>query len=115
METPHAEPPRARQRRGEPLTPGRVALYTLAVLGVLAAAALVVKIKAILIIFMIGVLLATAIEPIVKRLHAFGLGRGQSVLVAYGVLLIAVGSLLAGLVPALRAYRADVLSRLAAN
>ena len=99
METPHAEPPRARQRRGEPLTPGRVALYTLAVLGVLAAAALVVKIKAILIIFMIGVLLATAIEPIVKRLHAFGLGRGQSVLVAYGVLLIAVGSLLAGLVP----------------
>jgi predicted PurR-regulated permease PerM len=48
---------------------------------------------------MVGILLASAIEPIVKRLHGFGFGRGQSVLVAYGVLLIAVGSLLAIVVP----------------
>lgn len=99
MQDPTSEPQRGKQRRIEPLTPGRVALYTLAVLAVLALAALVVKIKAILIIFMVGILLASAIEPIVNRLHAFGFGRGQSVLVAYGVLLIAVGSLLGVLVP----------------
>ena len=95
--TPDPQP--AQNRRSAPLTPGRVALYTLAVLAVLALAALLVKITAILIIFMVGVLLASAIEPIVNRLHAVGLGRGQSVLVAYGVLLIAVDGLLAVLVP----------------
>lgn len=99
MQSPIPEQPRARNRRSEPLTPGRVALYTLAVLAVLALAWLVVKITAILIIFMVGVLLASAIEPIVNRLHAASLGRGQSVLVAYGFLLIAVGGLLAILVP----------------
>lgn len=100
MQEPTSEAPRERRRRsGEPLTPGRVALYTLAVLAVLALALLVVKIKAILIIFMVGILLATAIEPIVNRLCTVGFGRGQSVLVAYLLLLIAVGGLFAVLVP----------------
>lgn len=93
------EAPRERPRRAEPLTPGRVALYALAVLAVLALAALVVKAVAILIIFMVGLLLASAIEPIVNRLHAFGIGRGQSVLVVYLLLVLAVGGLLALLVP----------------
>jgi predicted PurR-regulated permease PerM len=99
MQEPTTEAPRERRRRTEALTPGRVALYTLAVLAVLVLAALVVKIKAILIIFMVGILLATAIEPIVNRLCAVGFGRGQSVLVAYLLLLIAVGGLLGILVP----------------
>jgi predicted PurR-regulated permease PerM len=100
MQESTSEAPRERRRRtNESLTPGRVALYTLAVLAVLALALLVVKIKAILIIFMVGILLATAIEPIVNRLCAVGFGRGQSVLVAYLLLLLFVGGLLGILVP----------------
>ena len=92
----HPDAASGKVRRSEPSTPGRVALYTLAVLAVLAFAALLVKIKAILIVFLLGILLASAIEPIVNRLHARGLGRGQSVLLVYGLLLIAVGGLLGG-------------------
>ncbi len=99
MQAPHPEPSGDKPRRAEPLTPGRVALYTLAVLAVLAFAALLVQIKAILIVFMVGLLLASAIEPIVNRLHARGLGRGQSVLLVYGLLLVGVGGLLGLLVP----------------
>src|SRR3954452_19321242 len=86
-------------RRWEGLTPWRMALNTMAVLGVLLVAVLLVQIKEILILFLIGVLLASAIEPIVARLHARGLGRGQSVIVAYAILFIILGGLLAILVP----------------
>jgi predicted PurR-regulated permease PerM len=85
--------------RWEGLTPWRMALNTMAVLGVLLVAVLLVQIKEILILFLIGVLLASAIEPIVARLHARGLGRGQSVIVAYAILFIILGGLLAILVP----------------
>lgn len=99
MQSPSPAPSGGNARHTEPLTPGRVALYTIAVLAVLAFAALLVKIKAILIVFMVGLLLASAIEPVVNRLHARGLGRGQSVLIVYGLLLVAVGGLLGLLVP----------------
>jgi predicted PurR-regulated permease PerM len=76
-----------------------MALNTMAVLGVLLVAVVLVQIKEILILFLIGVLLASAIEPIVARLHARGLGRGQSVIVAYAFLFVILGGLLAILVP----------------
>lgn len=85
--------------RWEGMTPWRIALNTMAVLAVLLVAIVLVQIKEILIIFLIGVLLASAIEPIVARLHARGLGRGQSVLVAYALLFVVIGGLLAVLVP----------------
>lgn len=87
------------QRRGEGLTPGRVALNTMAVLAVLGAAAILVQVKQIVILFLIGILFASAIEPIADRLRARGLGRAQSVLIVYIVLAIVVGSLLALLLP----------------
>lgn len=90
--------PDAKGRDG--LTPGRVALNTAAVLAVLLTAFILVQVKAIIIVALIGVLLAGAIEPIVNRLHAMGLGRGQSVLVVYTLMLVLVGVLLAYLVPA---------------
>src|SRR3954471_17196057 len=86
-------------RRWEGLTPWRMALNTMAVLLVLLVAVILVQIKAILILFLIGVLLASAIEPIVSRLHARGLGRGQSVLIVYAFLFVILGGLLAILVP----------------
>lgn len=82
------------------LTPGRVALNTAAVLGVLLTAYILVQVKAIIVVALMGILLAGAIEPIVNRLHASGLGRGQSVLVVYTIMLLLIGTLLAYLVPA---------------
>src|SRR3954454_10686153 len=86
-------------RRWEGLTPWRMALNTMAVLLVLLVAVILVQIKAILILFLIGILLASAIEPIVSRLHARGLGRGQSVLIVYAFLFVILGGLLSILVP----------------
>lgn len=82
------------------LSPGRVALNTAVILGVLLTAFVLVQVKAIIIVALIGVLLAGAIEPIVNRLNGAGLGRGQSVLVVYAVMLLLLGILLAYLVPA---------------
>jgi predicted PurR-regulated permease PerM len=86
-------------RRYEGLTPGRVALNTMAVLAVLLVAVILVQIKEILILFLIGILLASAIEPIVARISRRGLGRGQAVLLVYAFLFVILGGLLAVLVP----------------
>ena len=91
-------PERARR---EALTPGRAALITIAVLGVLLGAYVLVQVRAILILFLIGILLASAVEPVVNRLHARGFGRAQSVLLVYVGVFLVVGLLFALLVPAL--------------
>lgn len=86
-------------RGSEGITPWRMALNTMAVLAVLLVAVILVQIKEILILFLIGILLASAIEPIVERFAARGLGRGQSVLIVYAFLFVVLGGLLAVLVP----------------
>ncbi len=85
--------------RWEGLTPWRVALNTITVLAVLLVAAVLIQVKEILIVFLIGILLASAIEPIVDRLARRGLGRGQAVLFVYALLFVVIGGLLAFLVP----------------
>jgi predicted PurR-regulated permease PerM len=87
------------QRRGEGLTPGRVALNTIAVLAILGTAAVLVQVKQILILFLIGILFASAVEPVAGRFQARGLGRGQSILAVYLLLAVVLGTLLALLVP----------------
>ena len=87
------------QRQVGGMTPGRVMLNTAAVLLVLLGAYILIQVKGILILFLIGILLASAIEPVVNRLQARGLGRGQSVLVVYAIIFVVVGTLLAFLVP----------------
>ena len=85
--------------RWEGLTPWRMALNTIAVLAVLLVAVVLIQIKEILIVFLIGILLASAIEPIVDRLARRGFGRGQAVLLVYALLFVVIGGLLAFLVP----------------
>ncbi|CAA9589017.1 MAG: hypothetical protein AVDCRST_MAG88-4492, partial [uncultured Thermomicrobiales bacterium] len=92
------ERPVERRRYGE-LTPGRVAVNTITVLAVLGTAVLLVQVKEILVLFLIGILLASAIEPIVERLHARGLDRGQAVGIVYVVGFLLLGALLAFLIP----------------
>ena len=73
------------------LSPFRVMLYTAAVLVVLALAFLVSKVGSVLIVVVLSIILASAIEPIVYRLRRHGLGRGQAILAVYVVLLLAIG------------------------
>ncbi len=96
--------------RREALTPGRAALITIAVLAVLLGAYVLVQVRAILILFLIGILLASAIEPVVNRLHARGFGRAQSVLLVYVGVFLVVGLLFALLVPALSQEMSRLLS-----
>ena len=70
-----------------PITPGRVMLYTASVLFVIALAWFLVTIYSILILIVIGILFATAVEPIVNRLRRRNLSRSQAIMVVYGVLL----------------------------
>lgn len=73
------------------LSPLRLMLYTAAVLAVLALAYLLSRVGSVLVVVVLSVILAAAIEPIVYRLRRRGLGRGQAILSIYVVLLLAIG------------------------
>ncbi len=85
--------------RWEGPTSWRMALNTITILAVLLVAVVLIQVKEILIVFLIGILLASAIEPIVDRLARRGVGRGQTVLLVYALLFVVIGGLLAFLVP----------------
>ncbi|HEU5433504.1 MAG TPA: AI-2E family transporter, partial [Thermomicrobiales bacterium] len=85
----------------QPITPARAMAITLAVLFVLGAVWLLIQIREIVLLLILGILLAAAIEPIVNRLRRAGLSRGQSILVVYGAIVVAVAALLALVVPPL--------------
>lgn len=71
-----------------------VALATAVVLLVIQAFRFLEIIQSVLILFVFAVILATAIEPVVLQLRAFGLRRGYSVLTIYVVLVVAIVSIL---------------------
>ena len=72
----------------------RLVLYALAVLAVLALAWMVTQITSIILVMMLGIIFAAAIEPLVYRLRRAGLKRGQAILVVYALLLtIIIGGL----------------------
>lgn len=68
---------------GQPMTATRVMVFTAAALFVVALAWLFIQIRGIVIIVILGVILASAIDPLVRRLRRVGLSRGQAVLAVY--------------------------------
>ncbi|MEJ7837676.1 MAG: AI-2E family transporter [Thermomicrobiales bacterium] len=60
-----------------------VMLCTVAVIAVLALGWLAIQIRAILLLLVLAVIFAAAIEPLVFRLRRAGLGRGQAILSVY--------------------------------
>lgn len=91
---------------GIPVT--RVMVYTIAVLFVVAIAWTLMKIQSIILLVFLGIILASAIEPIVYRLRRSGLSRGQSILAVYVAIL---GALIVGIyliVPPLAHQVADL-------
>ena len=85
----------------EPMTPVRAMQITLAVLFVLGLVWLAIQVAEIILILVFGILLAAAVDPIVDHLRRRGLSRGQSILVIYGVLFLAISGALLLIVPPL--------------
>jgi predicted PurR-regulated permease PerM len=83
------------------LTPARVMIYTASVLFVLGIAWVLIHIRAIIILLVLGILFAAAIEPLTFRLRRRGLSRAQAILAVYIGLIISIGVLLYLIVPPL--------------
>ncbi len=79
----------------------RVMINTIAVLFILAMAWMLFQIRSIILLLIIGIIFAGAIEPLVYRLRRRGLSRGQSIMLVYVVLLALVGLGIYLLVPPL--------------
>lgn len=74
----------------EPITPLRAIKITLAVVFVLGLVWVLIQIREIVLLVVFGALLAAALDPIVNRMRRRGLSRGQSILVIYAAILLAV-------------------------
>jgi predicted PurR-regulated permease PerM len=83
------------------LSPGKVMLYTACVLVVLGIAWILIHIRAIILLFVLGILFAAAIEPLVFRLRKRGMKRGQAILTVYVGLIFGLGLVLYLIVPPL--------------
>jgi len=81
------------------LTAWRVMAYTAAVIVVIAFANVLFHIRDVLILGLIGVLLATAINPVARRLQHAGLGRTPSIILVYLLLLVGAGAFVAFVIP----------------
>jgi predicted PurR-regulated permease PerM len=83
------------------MSPARVMLNTAAVLVVVGLAWLLIQVRSILVILILAVLLAAAIEPLVYRLRRRGFRRGQAILTIYASILLTLVVALYLLVPTL--------------
>jgi predicted PurR-regulated permease PerM len=84
-----------------PMSPGRVMVYTASVLVVLGVAWVLIHIRAIILLVVLGILFAAAIEPLVFRLRRRGMSRGQAILTVYAGLIVTLGFVLYLIVPPL--------------
>lgn len=89
------------------LTVGRVMLYTAAVLVVVFLANLLTRVVDLLFILLIGILLATAIDPLARQLRRIGLNRPASILSVYLLIFIVIGGLFAFIIPPVVAQATD--------
>lgn len=94
----------------EPMTPVRAMKITAAVLFVLALAWLFWQIREIVLLVILGILLAAAVEPLVNRMRRHGLSRGQGILVIYGALFLLLFGGLAVVVPPLIAQGQELVA-----
>ncbi|MDQ3467027.1 MAG: AI-2E family transporter [Chloroflexota bacterium] len=84
-----------------PLSPLRLMIYTLAVLFVIGLVWFIIQIRSIILLLILGILLAAAIEPLVNRIRRFGLSRGQAILAIYVLIFAILGVTLYVIAPPL--------------
>lgn len=75
----------------QPMTPVRAMVLTLSVLFVLGLVWFVIQIGSIVLLLILGILLAAAIEPLVNRLRRHGFSRGRAILVVYAGIFALLG------------------------
>lgn len=79
----------------------QVMINTAAVLAVLFLAWFVIQIRSTLVLLLIGILFASAIEPLVNRLRRRGFKRGQAIVTVYFGLLLVIALLIVAVAPSL--------------
>jgi len=89
------------------LTVGRVMLFTAAVLFVVFVANVLLRVTDVLVLGMIGILIATAINPLARRLQLMGLRRSVSILSVYLFIFLILGALIAFVIPPVVAQGTD--------
>lgn len=94
------------------LTVWRVMVLTAAALFVIFLANLLAKVVDLLFLLLIGILLATAIDPFARRLRRVGLNRPASILSVYLLFFVVIGGLLAFIVPPIAAQATDFATNL---
>jgi predicted PurR-regulated permease PerM len=94
------------------LTVGRVMLFTAAVLVVIFIANLLAKVVDLLFLLLIGILLATAIDPLARRLRKIGMNRPASILSVYLLIFAIIGGLIAFIIPPIVAQTTDFVTNL---
>jgi len=103
---PHESPPDAKPTAIRLVLPaGEVARAGLVIFGLLLGAYILRHIHEVIFLLFLGILLATAIEPMVNYLRRGPgpFGRGSGVLVVYSVIAMVVGTLMAVTIPSLAA------------
>jgi predicted PurR-regulated permease PerM len=83
----------------QPVTLKQVAVGTVLVILVVLGLALIVALRYVFLLLFLGIVVATALTPIVDRMRAFGLSQGAAALAAFSLLLLIIGSVLAALMP----------------
>ena len=89
------------------MTARSVAVATLLVLGILLLAYLLAQVLHVLLIVFLGILVASAIEPLVNRLRRGSVSRGQGVLVTYSAIAALVALLALLIVPPMMGQVSD--------
>lgn len=84
----------------QPMTPGRIMALTLSVLFVIGVVWFVIQVLHIVLLLVLGILIATAIEPGVNALRRRGISRGPVILAIYLLFFaLVVGGILVALPP----------------
>ena len=94
------------------MTAKQTAINTVVILLVLLVAWVVVQIRSILVLLVIGILFAAAIEPLVNRLRKAGLRRGQAIAVIYLAILASLTVLALLFLPAAVRQVADLVDNI---
>jgi predicted PurR-regulated permease PerM len=81
------------------ITNKQVAIGTMLVALVLLGLGLIVALRYVFLMLFLGIVVATALTPVVDRLRKFGLSQSMATLVAFGALLLIIGGIVAALAP----------------
>src|SRR6478736_2684674 len=81
------------------ITNKQVAIGTMLVALVLLGLGLIVVLRYVFLMLFLGIVVATALTPVVDRLRKFGLAQGTATLIAFGALLLLISGIIAALAP----------------